>query len=181
MANTDTKKEIEVIEPGASTEVDFKPMSEASIPGLDMEPTINQSLIDELEVKIASKKEDIKNKVYAVTMTSETFLKYEDFIQNDAEWAGTEALGVKEINKQIQKIKKEGGVKNSVVFMGALPLEASHYFISKSRGKGCKSAEEFLSLYKAFDQALDDAKEDAKEIKNLEKELAAAMQGIELA
>ena len=98
---------------------------------------------------------------------------------NDAEWNSTEALGIKEVSKQIQKIKSEG-VKNQVIYMPALPLEASHYFISKGKGKGLKSAEIFIALYKPFDQALSDAKKDVSEIKDLEKQLGAAMQGISL-
>jgi hypothetical protein len=61
-----------------------------------------------------------------------------------------------------------------------LPLEATHYFLSKSKGTGLKSAEDFIKLFKAFDQALSDAKEDAATVKELEKQLAAAMQGISL-
>ena len=64
--------------------------------------------------------------------------------------------------------------------MSALPLEASHYFLSKSKGVGLKSAEDFLRLFKVFDQALSDAKEDAALVKDLEKQLAAAMQGVTL-
>ena len=114
-----------------------------------------------------------------MTFSQELLARYEDFIANEAEWNATEALGIKEVSKQIQKIKKEG-VKNQVIYMSALPLEASHYFISKSKGKGLKSAEAFIELYKPFDQALSDAKKDVTEIKDLEKQLAAAMQGISL-
>ena len=165
-----------LLEPGASDQVDFTTMD--SIQDIESSIKIDEELVKELENKISEKKEGVKNKVYAVTMNDELFQKYESFIKNDAEWNGTEALGIKEINKQIQKIKKEGGVKNSVIFLGALPLEASHYFISKSKGKGLKSAEEFIDLYKSFDQAIEDAKNDAREIKSLEKDLSAAMQGI---
>jgi hypothetical protein len=178
METEKTINQIEVMEPGASDVTEFKTMESVDIPGLDIESNLDQNLISELEEKISSKKDEIKNKVYAVTMSDDLFKKYENFINEDAEWAGTEALGIREINKQIQKIKKEGGIKNSVVFLGALPLEASHYFISKGKGRGLKSAEEFITLYKAFDQALGDAKTDAKEIRDLERDLSAAMQGI---
>jgi hypothetical protein len=178
MENKKIDSQVEIIGPGASEVTDFKTMEDIVVPGLDIESNLDHNLISELEEKIESKKEEIKNKVYAVTMTEDLFGKYEHFIKNDAEWAGTEALGVREISKQIDKIVKEGGVKNSVVFMGALPLEASHYFLSKVKGTGLKSAENFISLYKAFDQALNDAKNDAREIRDLEKDLTAAMQGI---
>jgi hypothetical protein len=59
-------------------------------------------------------------------------------------------------------------------------LEASHYFVSKSKGTGLASATEFITLYKAFDQALSDAKKDATEVKDIEAQLNAAMQGVSL-
>ncbi len=159
--------------PGASPEIDFQPMNPES------EILIDKDLIEALETKISDKKEEIKSKVYAVSFTKELLEKYENFINDKAEWTSTEAIGVKEISKTVQKLKKEG-VNNGVVYMGALPLEATHYFISKSKGKGLKEAEAFLELYKPFDQALSDAKKDASEIKDLEKQLAAAMQGVSL-
>ena len=159
--------------PGGSNEIDFDIMNaESSL-------IIDQELVDSLQETISSKKEEIQSKVYAITFSEELLSKYEDFVANDAEWTSTEALGIREISKQIAKIKKEG-VKNGVIYMSALHLEASHYFISKSRGKGLESAERFLDLYKPFDRALSDAKKDAADIKDLEKQLAAAMQGVYL-
>jgi hypothetical protein len=159
--------------PGASNEIDFQTMNP------DSEILIDKDLVESLEKKISDKKEEIKSKVYAVSFSEELLVKYEKFINEDADWNSTEAIGVKEISKTVQKLKKEG-VNNGVVYMGALPLEATHYFISKSKGKGLKQAETFLELYKPFDQALSDAKKDASEIKDLEKQLAAAMQGVSL-
>ena len=159
--------------PGASPTIDFDTLNQES--GL----SIDKDLVKSLETQIQDRKDEIKTKVYAITFSQELLAKYEDFMTNEAEWNSTEALGIKEVSKQIQKIKKEG-VKNQVIYMPALPLEASHYFISKGKGKGLKSAENFIELYKAFDQALGDAKKDVSEIKDLEKQLAAAMQGISL-
>lgn len=170
-----TEKNLEAVEtqgPGASSAIDFDTLTEAGV-------NIDKELVDSLEAEIVEKKNELKSKVYAITFSDDLLQKYEDFIMNDAEWTSTEALGVKEVSKQIQKIKKEG-VKNQVIYMSALPLEASHYFITKAKGKGLKSAENFLDLYKPFDQALNDAKRDVATIKDLEKELAAAMQGITL-
>lgn len=175
-----SQEEIILSGPESSDATDFETQETIEVPENDFISTIDQEKISELESKIQEKKEEIKSKVYAVSMTEETFSNFCDFMSNKAEWSGTEALGVKEVNKQIDKIKKDGGVKNSVIYLGALPLEASHYFLSKTKGSGLKAAEEFLALYKSLDQALSDAKNDAVEIKNLEKELNAAMQGIDL-
>ena len=162
--------------PGGSSMVDFETTQSGSF---ESNVIIDTELISSLENQIQDKKEEIKNKVYAVTCSDSLFNDYETFMREKAEWNSTEALGVIEINKQIARIKKDG-VKNGVIFLGALPLEASHYFLSKSKGTGLASAEAFIKLYRAFDQALNDAKEDAASIKDLEKQLAAAMQGITL-
>lgn len=160
--------------PGGSNEIDFNTMG-----AQDLGIGFDQEKVDELQKVIEDKKLEIRGKVYAVSCNDNLFSEYETFMKEKAEWNSTEALGVIEVNKQIQKIKKEG-IKDNTIYMGALPLEASHYFLSKSRGTGLASAEDFVKLYKAFDQALKDAKEDAASIKDLEKQLAAAMQGISL-
>lgn len=159
--------------PGASPEINFPTLNH------EVDIKIDKELVESIEEKIKEKKEEIKNKLYAISFSDSLMEQYSDFIENRAEWTSTEAIGVREISKSIQKLKKDG-VKNGVILLGSLPLEASHYFISKSKGKGLKEAEDFINLYKPFDQALGDAKKDAMEIKDLEKQLAAAMQGLSL-
>lgn len=158
--------------PGASSQIDFDNAAEPVL-------SIDQELVEKLENDIKNKKDEIRNKVYAVSCNKELFDSYEAFMSEKAEWVSTEALGVVEVNKQIEKTKKEG-IKDNTIYLGALPLEASHYFLSKTRGVGLKEAQAFLKLYKAFDVALSDAKKDAAEIKELEKQHAAAMQGLSL-
>ena len=175
-----------IIGPDASTEVDFETIEQIqdNQNGFnelnEFETQYDEVKVNQIKFMLDGKKEELKTKVYALSMTEKTFQNYYDFMTNDAEWNGTEALGVKEVIKELDKIKKEGGVKNSVIFLSILPLEASHYFLSKSKGKGLESAEKFLEIYKPIDQALNDAKNDVMDIKDLEKEYAAAMQGITL-
>lgn len=171
-----TKKEAVKIEsvnagPGASDLVDFNDN--------DFVSNLDESLINELKEKLEDRKSEIRTKVYAVSCTKEIFSLYRDFIINRAEWNSTEALGIVQISKEIQKIEKDG-IKDNVIYLGALPLEASHYFISKNKGVGLESATEFITLYKSFDQALGDAKKDATDIKDIEAQLNAAMQGMTL-
>lgn len=161
--------------PGGSSVVDFETTQGA----FESNVVVDSELVDSIQNQIQEKKDEIKSKVYAVTCSESLFSDYETFMREKAEWNSTEALGVVEINKQIARIKKDG-IKDGVIYLGALPLEASHYFLSKSKGTGVESAEAFIKLYKAFDQALNDAKQDAASIKDLEKQLAAAMQGITL-
>jgi len=162
--------------PGGSSMVDFENSQSGSFDG---NVIVDSDMVELIEKQISDKKEELKSKVYAVTCSESVFNEYETFMRETAEWNSTEALGIIEINKQIARIKK-AGIKDGVIYLGALPLEASHYFLSKSKGVGIISAENFIKMYKVFDQALNDAKTDASTIKDLEKQLAAAMQGITL-
>jgi CRISPR/Cas system CMR-associated protein Cmr5 small subunit len=156
--------------PGASDTIDF---SDAILGNID------NDLVESLKEKLENKKKEIRSKVYAISCDSSVFSLWKDYILNNAEWNSTEALGIIELEKQIVKIEKEG-IKDDTIYLTALHLEASHYFISKSKGSGIDNARKFISLYKPFDQALNDAKKDAMEVKDIEKELNAAMQGIQV-
>ena len=139
---------------------------------------LDHGKISRLEKELSDLKDKNSKKVYAVKITDKALLTLIDFVDNQAEWNQTEALGIIEISKTFHEIKKEG-VKDNTIFLNALPLEATHYFLSKSKGKGLKEAESFISLYKPFAVALEEIKQDAAEVQGLEKELAAAQQGIE--
>jgi hypothetical protein len=139
---------------------------------------LDHSKIQKLEKEVSNLKEKNSKKVYAVKLSESLLHTLIDFIQNHAEWTQTEALGIIEIHKTLLEIQKEG-VKDNTVFLNALPLEATHYFLSKRKGTGLSEAKIFISLYKPFTNALDEIKKDAAEIQALEKELSAAQQGIE--
>ncbi len=142
---------------------------------------LNEERIKAAEENLENAKKRVSTKVYAVQFESMAHIDmFIDFMNNDAEWKEKESLGVIEICKVLDKLKSDG-IKNNILYLQALPLEASHYFISKQSGKGLKEAKAFISLLKPFEQGLESAKADAQEIQDLEKELAAAQQGIELA
>jgi hypothetical protein len=157
--------------PGASSAIDF---DESTV-----NVTLDQELIESLEKEVEDKKRENREKLYAISMNSSLLIRYEDFIKNEVEWNSTEALGVIEINKQIQKIKGEK-IKDNVIYMGALPIEATHYFLNKVKGTGVQDATDFINLYRAFDTVLKDVKVYNQMVQELEKKLAAAMQGISL-
>lgn len=141
---------------------------------------IDQKRIDACQKAVDQAKEKISRKVYAVQFSAKEDLdNYIDFMENEAEWREKEALGVIEICKVIEKIRKEG-IQQNTIYLSALPLEASHYFLSKKSGKGLSEARKFIGMLKPFGIALESTKADAAEIQGLEKELAAAQQGLEL-
>jgi glutaredoxin 2 len=71
------------------------------------------------------------------------------------------------------------GIKNNVIFMSALEIEATHYFLNKFTGKGDSLAKDFIKIFKSFEQSLNNIGQDNKELDDLRKDLSAAQQGIE--
>ena len=157
--------------PGGSSQIDF---NEAETNVL-----VDQELVNSAEKELGDKRKENREKLYAISMKESLLRRYENFMAEEAEWNSTEALGVVEVNKQIQKIKSEK-IKDNVIYMGALPIEATHYFLNKVKGKGLIEANSFIELYRSFDQALNDVKSDNQILQDLEKKLAATMQGISL-
>lgn len=142
--------------------------------------TLDHKKIKSIEDQIKDLKEKNSKKVYAVKMTADLLVTLIDFIEKNAEWSQTESLGVIEVHKILSSIKK-GGVKDNTIFIESLPLEATHYFLTKVRGKGLKEAQNFIALFKPISIALEEVKKDAEAIQSLEKDLVAAQQGIQTA
>jgi hypothetical protein len=169
------KKEAKILSqenlPGGSTAIDFNET--------EINVNVDQNLVKATEQEVETRRLENREKLYAISMNESLLKKYEDFIKEEAEWSSTQALGVIEIYKQIVKCK-ELKIKDNVIYLGALPVEATHYFLTKVTGKGVESANKFIELYRPFDQALNDVKKDNQILQDLEKKLAAAMQGISL-
>jgi|694.fasta_scaffold97393_2 hypothetical protein len=144
---------------------------------LSQEVFIDEAKIAELQKQVDKKASELSDKSYAVSMTNEDLEVYSTLI-NEVEWRGKEALGILEIAKKIEDITKEG-IKNNAVFMNALQIEATHYFLNKFSGKGNLLASKFIKVFKSFEQALGGISQDNKELDDLRKELAAAQQGLE--
>jgi len=157
--------------PGGSSQIDFNET--------ELNVSVDRELVNSLEKELGDKRKENREKLYAISMKESLLRRYENFMAEEAEWNSTEALGVVEVNKQIQKIKSEK-IKDNVIYMGALPIEATHYFLNKVKGKGLTEASNFIELYRSFDQALNDVKSDNQILQDLEKNLSAAMQGISL-
>jgi len=139
---------------------------------------VDTEKVEALKTQIEEYKKSLKNKEYAVSMDKSLLTRFEKFMRTEVEWRSKEALGVTEIIKRIESIKKEG-IKDGVAYFTNLEVEASHYFILKWSGKGEKEINDFVSLWKTFEETLALIQQDNSALKNLEKDLAAAEQGIE--
>lgn len=140
---------------------------------------VDTKKVESLKKQIEEYKKSLQGKEYAVSMNTAILDRFEDFMRNEVEWRSKEALGVTEILKRIDAVKKEG-LKDGVAYFTNLEVEASHYFILKWSGKGEKEINDFISLWKTFEETLMLIHQDNNKLKDLEKELSAAEQGIEL-
>jgi hypothetical protein len=141
------------------------------------EVTVDEAKVAALQKKVDDKKAELSGKSYGVSMTSQDLEVYSKVI-GETEWKGKEALGILEITKKIEEIQKDG-IKNGVVFMTALEIEATHYFLNRFTGKGDGLAKDFIKIFKSFEQSLSNISQDNKDLDDLRKDLAAAQQGIE--
>lgn len=148
-------------------------MSEEVLP----EVVIDEAKVASLQKALDAKNSELSNKVYAVSMNAESLAVYSKVIES-LTWKGKEALGILEISKKLKEIE-EKGISNDVIFLNALTVEASHYFLNRFESTGSESAESFLDLFKKLEQALSAISQDNKDLDDLKKDLAAAQQGLE--
>jgi hypothetical protein len=141
--------------------------------------SVDTEKVKSIKEDLENYKASLKNKEYAVSMSDSLLHRFETYMKDEVQWRSKEALGVKEILKRIEEVKSEG-IKDGVVYFTNLEVEASHYFILKMEGKGEKEIESFVTLWKTFEETLMLIQQDNVVVKDLEKQLAAAEQGIEL-
>ena len=136
----------------------------------------NEATLEKYISKVDTGKVD---KEYAVSMSDSILHRFEIYMREEVQWRSKEALGVKEILKRIDEVKSEG-IKDGVVYFTNLEVEASHYFVLKMEGRGEKEIESFVTLWKTLEETLMLIQQDNMVVKDLEQQLAAAEQGIEL-
>ena len=146
------------------------------------EENFKEVVIDEVKVAalqsaLESKMSELSNKVYAVSMNAESLEVYSNVIESIT-WKGKEGLGILEITKKLKDVTKNG-ISNDAIFLNALTIEASHYFLNRFESSGSSSAESFIDLFKKLEQALSAVSQDNKDLEDLNKDLAAAQQGLE--
>lgn len=140
---------------------------------------VDQEKVASIKKDLEDFKKSLTNKEYAVAMDANLLKRFSTFMNEEVEWRSKEALGVTEILKRIDAIKKEG-LKDGVAYLTNLEVEASHYFIMKWTGKGSSEVKDFISLWKTFEETLALIQQDNAVVKDLEQQLAAAEQGLNI-
>jgi hypothetical protein len=121
----------------------------------------------ELQKEIDSRHKEIETKYYIVQGGAAAGEKLLNFVKNEAQWKFTEAVGIVEMTKEIQKaIDKAKDGKD--LFLQVLPLEALWFFINKVEGVGLEKAAYFHeNLIKPVGEALSRVKNDREKINEL--------------
>jgi len=140
---------------------------------------VDEEKVKSIKSDLENYKASLRDKEYAVSMSKDLLRRFESYMKEEVQWRSKEALGITEILKRIEAVKKEG-IKDGVVYFTNLEVEASHYFILKWEGKGESEIKDFISLWKTFEETLALIHQDNTVVKDLEQQLAAAEQGIEL-
>jgi hypothetical protein len=119
-------------------------------------------MISKLSAKIKKSEETLSTKLYIIEGGLETADEIIHFLENEAQWKFSEALGVIEAARQVKEAKKEiTNGKTKELLIGSLPLEAIYYFLTKVEGKGIAYATTYVnSLLKPISDALGRSKSD---------------------
>lgn len=132
------------------------------------------TLKQQVEEKIKEKTNEVENKLYIVEGGVKTAEELITFLEKDAQWKFTEAMGVieavKEIKKSVETIKKK---KATELMFNPLVIEATYYFLTKVEGKGLNEATHYFeNLLKPVSDALSRSKADRQVIDQMQRDLA---------
>jgi hypothetical protein len=136
---------------------------------LETRNIMRADMVKQLTAKIEAKEKEIENKKYIIEGGTKTATAVVNFLQNEASWKFSEALGVIEATRQVEEAQKEilkGKTKELLI--PALAVEAIYYFLTKVEGKGLIHATSYVNeLLKPVTDALSRSKNDRTEIDQL--------------
>ena len=177
-------------EPKEAKVINFTPQAEtmeAEAPSqsgtTDIELKLNPELIAKTAEAYESFNKELRTKEYLVGIDKEGYEALLNFFENDVKWKFTEAMGVKKIYSNLKNLKVTEKTKH--VFLIAIDIEATYYFLTNFEGKGVQSATDFTNnviekVAKHIADSLQFIKEDRQKLIDLENNWKAAQQGISL-
>lgn len=126
-------------------------------------------------------RDEIMKKKYLIDLSKSDIVLINNFNNNDAPWKFTECLGIVEIEKELKE-----SVKSGKLYIGAMPIEAIYYYLSKVEGKGkttntttFTNLEDYIRVLKAITTGMERMKIDNEQLRNAEFVVAARREGIE--
>ena len=133
-----------------------------------------QKAAEFLKKKLEAKRQEVSEKLYAVSGGLNVAKSLRTFIQKEAQWKFTESLGIIEANRVLEE--QVNGLQAKVkteLELGALTIEAIYYFLTKEEGKGIAKATSYVNdLLRPISESLNASKTDRESINQMEKDLA---------
>lgn len=136
-------------------------------------------IADQLKAKIESREKELSTKKYIIKGGETTGKALIAFVENDAQWKFSEALGIGECHRQL--IESVSNIKKAKeIFVSAMALEALYYFLTKVEGKGLSSANSYVNnLLKPITDALGRSKSDRESLDQLLRDLGTVESAID--
>jgi hypothetical protein len=140
-----------------------------------------QEALEQAEKDLVALREELNKKKYLIDLKKEDIVLLDKFNKQDAPWKFTECLGVIEIEKELKE-----AIKSGKLYIGAMPIEAIYYYMSKVEGKGkstdataFEKVEDYIRILKAITGGMERVKADNESLRNSEFVVAARREGIE--
>ncbi len=151
---------------------------------IENQPTLTdfqKEALENAEKELDTLRDEITKKKYLIDLSKSDIVLLNDFNNNDAPWKFTECLGVVEIEKELKE-----SIKSGKLYIGAMPIEAIYYYLSKVEGTGkttntttFKNLEDYIRVLKAITTGMERMKIDNEKLRNAEFVVAARREGIE--
>ena len=133
------------------------------------------------EKELEALKAKMEDQKYLVDLDKKDVQAIADFIQNDAQWKFTEALGIVEASKELKKATKDGKL-----FTKSIAIEAIYYYMSKVEGNGTgtnakafATVDDYIRAFKGIANAVERIKADNEKVRHAEFVVAARREGID--
>ena len=142
----------------------------------DLETKVDQTKVENAKNAFVEFGKELEGKVYLVPGGKTTATAILSFLENKAEFAAHESLGIVRAHEDVTKAFKNN--KNEL-FLTGLCVEAVAYYVSKAGGVGLAEAKAFKDeLFMPINEAMAKINEDKKKAEALQLEWAAAAQGV---
>lgn len=136
-----------------------------------------EKLINDLLKELNELQDELDNKKYLVDGGKKIADEIKLFITKKAKWKFTEALGIIEVIKALDKFINDHKSKDFMI--GPLELEAIYYFLSKHEDVGLDTAEPFVKLLKAINLAKSRKDADNKKFEELQFRISSLQHGVD--
>ena len=138
------------------------------------------NLAERLEAKLNALRDEVSGKKYPVNGGVKTAVALQEFVNSQAKWKFTEALGIMEasrvLKEEVSQLRKK---EKEDLSLNAVTIEAIYYFLTKEEGAGLNTATNFvMNLLRPISEALNASKSDRDSINQMERDLGSLQDAI---